>query len=53
VCVCVCVCVYDNVRTSGDSEISAGVHNEKNRRSLCSDLAADWMFQCYIDYCVL
>ena len=52
-CVCVCVCVYDNVRASGDAEISADIHNLKDQRSLCSEQAADCMFQCYIDYCVL
>jgi len=46
-------CVYDNVRTSGDAEISADIHNEKGQRSVCSEQAADRMFQCYIDYCVL
>jgi hypothetical protein len=46
-------CVYENVRTSRDAEILAGIHNDKGQRSLCSEQAADWMFQCYIDYCVL
>jgi hypothetical protein len=45
--------VYDSLLTSNDAEISASVHNKKGQRSLRIEQVADWMFQCYVDYCVL